>query len=443
MGKDLRGFLEEVKGETVTVDGPTDPRLGISAYVEAYERLNQYPVLFFNDVEGRKVVTNVFASLGRISVALGCGSNEDPLSCFLRLFRERLQPQQAGIAKFEVEEDDLSSIPHIVHNELDGGPYIDSGITVLKDPESGAVNMGIYRHQIFDDKTLGFLADPVHDASTIIEKYSAMRKPAPVTINLSLHPAVYLGAVARLPQPGGEMDVAGSFLHEPLRITGEVPYITHSEIVIEGEIEEPWKLREEGPFGEWPKYYSGKQMVPAITVRKVMRKKDFIYLDIASAMKDHINLGVNLSNLAAVYEAVSSAVPSVTGVRFGYDFAPLLYIQVRKKGDAKSAAMAALAAEPMVRVVVVVDEDVPLGSDERVMWALLTRASRNSYEVIHGATGSFLNPACYSAKYGEKRTMDDKLVIDATKPLGGYPPVAGVPDMLVRSVFEKIKQGSG
>ena len=47
MGKDLRGFLEEVKGETVTVDGPTDPRLGISAYVEAYERLNQYPVLFF------------------------------------------------------------------------------------------------------------------------------------------------------------------------------------------------------------------------------------------------------------------------------------------------------------------------------------------------------------------------------------------------------------
>ena len=448
MSKNLRSFLDSVKDETVFIDEPVSPRFAINAYAEAYERRQMYPLLFFNNVEKKKVVTNVFASTSRMGRALGCREGERVSAKFFKLAAEPIPPVTVTAHPYEVDERDISSLPHIVHNELDGGAFIDSGLTVLKDPESGALNMGIYRQQIYDEKHIGILADPGHDAQLIIEKYSKLKMGVPVTINISLHPAAYFGAVSRPLGIGGEMDAAGGFLQEPLEIAvGEevnIPYLVQSEAVIEGVIEDPSVVREEGPFGEWPKYYSGKQRVPIITVKRVRMKEDFIYLDIAAAFKDHLNLGVNIPHLASVYNSVKAVSPSVKDVRFGYDFAPLLYIQMEKlnEGDAKRAAMAALATEIAIRMVIVVDEDVDIYSDEAVFWAVTTRVSHASaFTIIEGSLGNFLNPAGYSAG-GENRTLDDKVIIDATKPITGFPTVAGAPKDLVASIMRKIETSS-
>jgi 2,5-furandicarboxylate decarboxylase 1 len=446
--KDLRSFLEKVKHEIVYIEKQTDPKFEITAYVDAYEKKKKYPVLFFTNVSGKKVVTNLFSSIYRMGEALDCERCDAPKIAdrFFQYSQQSLAPKYVSDDVHENVSEDLSGLPHIVHNELDGGAFIDSGLAILKDPESGAVNMGIYRHQIFDDKHLGILTDPGHDAQFIIEQYRRLNKPVPITINIGHHPGVYFAAVSRPKGIGGELEMAGGFLQEPVEITMSedlgIPYLTRSEIIIEGVIEDPNKLIHEGPFGEWPKYYSGTQMVPVITVKKVITKKDPVYLDIAAAYKDHLNLGVNLPHLAAVYNTIKSLVPNVVNVRFGYDFAPLLYVQIKKinEGDAKKAALAALASEIAIRTVIVVDEDIDIYNDEEVMWAVLTRVSDvNQISIIPEVIGNFLNPANYAKGKSEKRTLDNKIVIDATKPIEGFPPVAKAPPDLVKKILDTLE----
>jgi 2,5-furandicarboxylate decarboxylase 1 len=447
MSQDLRTFLEKVQDETVYVDREVDPAYEINAYVDAYERARKYPVLFFRNAKGWKVVTNIFASIYRMGRALDCDGCDPPriASRFFELSQKSILPREISSGEQTVVKDDLSSLPHIIHNELDGGPYIDSGLAILKDPETGALNVGIYRHQIFDDKHIGILTDPGHDAHFIIETYRRLGKPVPITISIGHHPAVYFAAVSRPRGVGGELEMAGGFLQEPVEMVHstevDVPYLAKSEIVIEGIIEDPSHLVEEGPFGEWPKYYSGKQMVPVITVKRVRMKEDPIYLDIAAAYRDHLNLGVNLPHLAAVYNFVRSVVPSVKAVRFGYDFAPILYIQLKKinEGDPKRAAMAALANEIAIRMVIVVDEDVDIYNDEEVMWAVLTRAGRKeNFDLIPNVIGNILNPANYALEKDMPRTLDTKIIIDATKPLSGYPPVAKAKRDLAEKIYREL-----
>src|SRR5258708_38674843 len=66
----------------------------------------------------------------------------------------------------------------------------------------------------------------------------------------------------KFPYGRSEMEISGGLIGRPLEvlrgpITG-LPIPASSEIAIEGEIPPPSEeARAEGPFGEWPGYYSG------------------------------------------------------------------------------------------------------------------------------------------------------------------------------------------
>jgi 2,5-furandicarboxylate decarboxylase 1 len=41
----------------------------------------------------------------------------------------------------------LSVLPLVTHCERDAGPYLSSGVTIMRDPKTGALNAGLYRHR--------------------------------------------------------------------------------------------------------------------------------------------------------------------------------------------------------------------------------------------------------------------------------------------------------
>jgi UbiD family decarboxylase len=80
-------------------------------------------------------------------------------------------------------------------------------------------------------------------------------------------------------------------------------------------------------------------------------------------------------------------------------------------GDGKTAIMAAFAAHPSLKHVVVVDEDIDADDASAVEWAIATRfQAAKGLVIINHARGSTLDP---SAKDG----LTSKLGIDATYPL--------------------------
>src|SRR5439155_13531192 len=110
---------------------------------------------------------------------------------------------------------DLTRLPIPTHNELDGGPYLTGATLVARDPETGILNVGLYRHQIFGPHEMGVWFLTGHHGLYIHQAYEALNRSMPVAITIGHHPAVIMGAVSRVPGMGGEYEEAGALLGEP------------------------------------------------------------------------------------------------------------------------------------------------------------------------------------------------------------------------------------
>ncbi|MCS6769129.1 MAG: UbiD family decarboxylase [Candidatus Caldarchaeum sp.] len=456
---DLRTFLsvllEKRPEDLLMVDREVDPRFEIMGFVEKFERQKQAPVLLFKKVKGTSipVLTNLHASFERLMLMFGTRTKEETVLEFMRRADRKIAPKvvDTGPVKERVLRGDAakaSILPQIVHNELDGGPYICSAGTIMKDPDTGALNVGLYRNQLMSDGRIGLMINPANHGTYILNRYRELNKPVEVALVIGHHPAFLLSAGgARLPYIGGELELAGALMDEPLRVvrgeTVDLEYPADAEIVIEGVIENPSQLVEEGDFGEYPRYYSGKKMVPLIKVTAICMRNDAVYQDIAAAHDEHIVMG-SLPRMATYLKRIKEVAPYVKMVNLPKSASSRahIYVSIRKRndGEGKQAGLAALAADPNIKMAIVVDEDIDVFDEEQVLWAVAFRFEADrDLVVIPYALGAHLNPSAYSVERSKRGVLQTRLIVDATWPLKGFEksPVAKAP----QNVVDKIGLG--
>ncbi|MGH3438097.1 MAG: UbiD family decarboxylase domain-containing protein, partial [Sciscionella sp.] len=293
MGKDLRSFLTELAqqapGDLLRIDDPVDRRFGITAFGAAAARHGDRPAFLFANVAGSGLpcVANLLATRERMALALGC-STED-LARASSTFDGRVghAPLQVDARDAPVtqvvqygDDVDLGELPVPVHNELDGGPFLTAAMTVMRDPDSGRLNVGLYRHHVYDERHLGVWFFGSHHGGTIHRRYAERGEPTPVAIVIGHHPAMLMGAVSRIPGIGGEYEAAGAYLGEPVEVvtarTSDLLVPARAEIVLEGVIL-PGEMREEGPFAEWPGHYIAGGPKPLIRIDAITMRSGAIF----------------------------------------------------------------------------------------------------------------------------------------------------------------------
>ena len=80
--------------------------------------------------------------------------------------------------------------------------------------------------------------------------------------------------------------------------------------------------------------------------------------------------------------------------------------------------MAALVADPTIKLAVVVDEDVDVYDEQEVLWAISTRMNaQRDISIIPWVTSSDLDPSGYDETGLKRGQMDTKVIIDATRPV--------------------------
>lgn len=450
MPKDLRSFLHDVlaqrPGEIKRVSDRVDPRFGATGLAERFARENQYPALYFEKVgtSDMPLVLNLTATYDRLAVALGT-TVADMVPTFGEKMTTPIPAVEVPRDKAPVKdvvwtgtEVDLGRLPLLTHNELDSGPFITSGIGIMRDPESGRVNAGIYRHQVHGRDELGVWFIDMHHGAYIHRRYEERGQAAPIAIAIGHHPAVVMGAVCRIPGVGGEFEAAGALLGEPIEVTraelSDLPVPARAEIVIEGEVVLR-ERRQEGPFGEWPGHYTAEGPKPVIKVKAITMRRDAIYYDIFSANREHLVLG-SLPRMGSIYRNVKQVVPGLKAVNVPAHSRMHCYVSIRKERDAevKKAAFAVLNTEPEnLKMVIVVDDDINVFNDGDVMWAVGTRfdAARDLLVIPSWSGPGGLLPVGWDFHPDGSKTprMITAVVIDATKPVppAAYPPRAIVP----------------
>jgi 2,5-furandicarboxylate decarboxylase 1 len=462
MPKDLRTFLEDVAArypdEIKTVDQEVDPRFGVTAVAARFERQGKFPALFFPRVRRSRlpVVLNLSATYERLAFALGTTVSE-----MVKLYGERqarpvapvmVDPAHAPVKDviFTGPDATLDILPIPTHNALDAGPYLTGAFLVCRDPDSGAVNVGLYRHQVQQADQLGVWFITGHHGAYIQQKYENAGRDMPVAIVIGHHPGVVMGAISRLPGFGGEYNEAGGLIQEPIELVkaelSDLPVPARAEIVIEGVI--PANLRaQEGPFGEWPSHYTESSLKPYIKVKCITMRRDAIFYDVFAGHREHLALG-SLPRMGSVYRRVKQIVPGLVNVNVPAHARTHCYISYTKtsESEARKAAFAALLTEPEnFRIIVLVDDDIDVFNEPEVTWAIGTRcrAERDVLLIPQWSDAGGLNPSNYEySTDGTKAPVPmTAMVIDATKPAppAVYPPRTLVPDDAVNAVdLERI-----
>ena len=333
---DLRVFLTEVKaaGELEEISG-AHWNLELGALTELFAEQTPTPALLFDNIpdypKGRRVLSNVLFSPLRQSLALGVSSDLRgiPLVQAVKAKLAELKPippeevKDAPVLQNIAQANDVTfqsfHSPHCIKN---AALYRHFHAVISRDPESGYVNVGTYRVQVHDEKTVGLWIIPGKHGNLIAQKYWSKGKDCPFLIACGVPPSMLLASAVGIPWGMSEYDFLGGLLGAPIPIvkskaTG-LPMPANAELVLEGFAPPPEKVsRPEGPFGEWPGYYA--------SARSIGRWSEYrrsitamIRSSRRSAAKTYLNTDIYMHIRAAnIWSSMERAgIPDVRGVWF-------------------------------------------------------------------------------------------------------------------------------
>ena len=187
----------------------------------------------------------------------------------------------------------VEDLPICTYHEKDAGKYITAGLAVMRDPETGINNVGIYRHMVHEKNLLGVQLSETADGNIIWQKYEKRGLPCPVAIVIGHHPAFFIGSLCFSTLNSDEIKIAGGMLQRPIPLVRcktiplDVP--ADAEIVLECEIRTV-ERRAEAPFGEYPGTYGPRRMNPVLEIKAITRRKNPIYQNAFVGHSDNLLL---------------------------------------------------------------------------------------------------------------------------------------------------------
>jgi len=166
-----------------------------------------------------RVAGGLFATLRGAAHALQCGVDEINQKIFQGI-QNPIAPCMVDSGPcqeivYEGDDVDLYKLPIPLYSEKDSAPYITMGVTISKDPETGARNMGLYRNELKGKNRLGISAQTVR---VHLAKAERKGKGVPVAIALGVDPALLIAAGYKAPYGVDELDMAGGLRGAPVEL---------------------------------------------------------------------------------------------------------------------------------------------------------------------------------------------------------------------------------
>ncbi|MGM0624993.1 MAG: menaquinone biosynthesis decarboxylase [Bacteroidota bacterium] len=175
----------------------------------------------------------------------------------------------------------LSELPVLTSWPFDGGPFITLPMVFTRHPETGVRNIGMYRMQVFDDKTTGM---HWHRHKGGAEHYRAWKQKGgkmPVAVVLGGDPLYTYMASAPLPENMDELLFCGLIRKQAVKlvqcISQDIEVPADADIVLEGYIDTEAPLRTEGPFGDHTGFYSLEDAYPVFHLTAITHRKNAVY----------------------------------------------------------------------------------------------------------------------------------------------------------------------
>ncbi len=475
--RDLKQFVEVLRqqGELKEIDVEVDPHLEVAEITDRVVKRGG-PALLFRRVKGHRwpILINAFGTMNRMALALETDSIDTLAAEVAELLTPRIPASFLGklqmLPKLKLFADlgtrtvtnapcqevvvtdnpSLDLLPIIQCWPLDGGPYITLPLVITKHPERGTRNLGMYRLQKFDSRTLGMHWQRHKGGAQHYRVAETLGQRLEVAIALGPDPAVTYAATAPLPDEVDELMLAGYLRRKPVELvkcrTVDLEVPANAQIILEGYVE-PGERRREGPFGDHTGFYSLADDYPVFHLTAITHQRDPIYptLIVGVPPMEDGPLGKVTERLFLPF--IKQSVPEIVDLNLPVEgvFHNLAIVSIEKRypGHARKVmhALWGLGQLMFTKIVVVVDQECNVHDLGEVLWRVGAAIDPKRDVVLSEGPTDVLDHAAQMPDWS------GKLGLDATRkwPEEGYsrewPPVVAMsPEVKARvdALWERL-----
>ena len=233
----LRGWIEQVEklGELKRVSGAHwDTEMGAVTHMLTEHSHGTAPALLFDDVpgfpKGYRTLYGHFSSIKRVALTLGLPLERERKVDIVKQYYDRIQTMKhipPRVVKdgpilenvLTGDQIDVLKFPVPRHHEQDKARYIGTANCVItQDPDAGWFNLGCYRNQVYDGKTIGCQITEGKHGRIHRDKYFARGQSMKVVVLVGQDPLLFMLAASPLPDGISELDFAGGLRGEPIEV---------------------------------------------------------------------------------------------------------------------------------------------------------------------------------------------------------------------------------
>jgi len=441
---DLRAFIGalEKEGELKRVTDEVDPNLEITEIADRAVKSNG-PALLFENPKGHNipVFINGFAGVRKMELALEVDSI-DSIAGRIAEYLEMKTPQglmgklkmlpklaemgsffprevSGGPVKEVIKKDNFSlyDYPILKCWPQDGGPFITLPLVFSKNPITGKRNVGVYRLQVYDERSTGMHWQTHKQGAEHYRRRLAAGQDErmEVAVAIGSDPATMFSGILPLPPDLDEMLFAGFLRSKPVELvkceTVDLEVPANAEIVLEGYVK-LGELRTEGPFGDHTGFYSLEDQFPVFHVTCITQRKNPIYATTIVGpppMEDYY-MGKTIERIflplmrLQLPEVVDMCMPA-EGI-----FHNLMILSIRKSYPLQArkvmSAIWGLGQAMFTKCIVVVDHDVNVQDLREVTWKALNNIDpERDIQFVMGPIDQ-LDHSSRLPNYGSKMGID-------------------------------------
>src|ERR1700684_1115499 len=427
-----------------------------------FENLKGYP--------GSQLLINQFGSARRMRLALEV-NRLDEISQRIRAFMDVKSPQgfldkvkmlpmlaemgtlfpktvATGPCKEVIKRDKFSLLdfPILQCWPKDAGRFITLPCVITRDPKTGKRNVGMYRMQIYDERTTGMhwqrqKVAAEHYRERMRQSLSAKGgnsaaavdimarssggsmlasgdRPSgkmEVAVAIGTDPALTFSAIVPAPPDVEEYIIAGFLRQKPVELvkceTVDLEVPANAEIILEGYVNLD-ELRTEGPFGDHTGFYSLEDEYPVFHVTCVTHRKDPIYATTVVGKPPQEDAWMGKAVERIFLPLMKLTIPELVDINLPIEgvFHNLMLVSIRKSypGQARKVmnAIWSLGQAMFTKCILVVDEDVNVQDVAEVTLKVLNNIDpERDIQFMLGPIDS-LDHSARLAHYGSKRGID-------------------------------------
>jgi 4-hydroxy-3-polyprenylbenzoate decarboxylase len=330
---------------------------------------------------------------------------------------------------------------------LDGGRFITLPCVVTQDPDTGERNVGMYRIQIYDDRTTGMHWQLQKVGARHGRRYYETGARMPVSIFLGGDPVFTFAATAPLPDGLDEFLLAGYLRKKSVElvkcVTNDLQVPANADFVIEGYVDPREPLRDEGPFGDHTGHYTLPEPYPVFHITAITHRKDAVYPATIVGIPPMEDFYIGAASVKLFLPIFKMNFPEIVDIALPAEgvFHNLVFVSIRKTYPMQAYKIMhglwGMGQMMFTKYLVVVDDDVDVHNTSDVLFRLCANTDPQRDSLFTKGPADVLDHATSEIAIG------GKLGIDATKKLPGegfnrpWPPLIQM-DAAVKAKVEKL-----